>query len=181
MTNPDSVLKSRDITLPTKICIPKAKVFPVVTYGCESWTVKKAECWRIDACGAREDFWKSLRQQGDQTSQSSGRSTLIIHWKVWGWSWRSSIFIIWCKQMTHWKSPWCWERLRTGEEGVRGWDGWMASLGDMEVQGSLACCSPWSRKELEKTGQLNNKRKFNSRWIIPHQPKKTEKQRQRNY
>ena len=44
MTNPDSVLKSRDITLPTKICIPKAKVFPVVTYGCESWTVKKAEC-----------------------------------------------------------------------------------------------------------------------------------------
>ena len=49
MTNLDSVLKSRDITLPTKVCIVKAMVFPVVMYGCESWTIKKAECWRIDA------------------------------------------------------------------------------------------------------------------------------------
>ena len=49
MTNLDSILKSRDITLPTKICLVKAMVFPVVMYGCESWTVKKAECRRIDA------------------------------------------------------------------------------------------------------------------------------------
>ena len=49
MTNPDSVLKSRAITLPTKVCIVKAMVFPVVMYGCESWTIKKAECQRIDA------------------------------------------------------------------------------------------------------------------------------------
>ena len=49
MTNLDSILKSRDITLPTKVCLVKAMVFPVVTYGCESWTVKKAECRRIDA------------------------------------------------------------------------------------------------------------------------------------
>ena len=49
MTNLDSVLKSRDITLPTKVRIVKAMVFPVVTYGCESWTVKKAEWQRIDA------------------------------------------------------------------------------------------------------------------------------------
>ena len=49
MTNLDSILKSRDITLPTKICLVKAMVFPVVMYGCESWTVKKAECWRTDA------------------------------------------------------------------------------------------------------------------------------------
>ena len=49
MTNLDSVLKSRDITLPTKVHIVKAMVFPVVTYGCESWTIKKAECQRIDA------------------------------------------------------------------------------------------------------------------------------------
>ena len=48
MTNLDSILKSRDITLPTKFCIVKAMVFPVVIYGCESWTVKKAECQRID-------------------------------------------------------------------------------------------------------------------------------------
>jgi len=49
MTNLDSIFKSRDITLPTKVCLVKAMVFPVVTYGYESWTVKKAECWRIDA------------------------------------------------------------------------------------------------------------------------------------
>ena len=49
MTNLDSIFKTRDITLPTKVCLVKAVVFPVVTYGCESWTVKKAECQRIDA------------------------------------------------------------------------------------------------------------------------------------
>ena len=49
MTNLDSIFKSRDITLPTKVCLVKAMVFPVVMYGCESWTVKKAECQRIDA------------------------------------------------------------------------------------------------------------------------------------
>ena len=49
MTNLDSILKSRDITLPTKVCLVKAVLFPVVMYGCESWTVKKAECRRIDA------------------------------------------------------------------------------------------------------------------------------------
>ena len=49
MTNLDSTLKSRDITLPTKVCLVKATVFPVVMYGCKSWTVKKAECRRIDA------------------------------------------------------------------------------------------------------------------------------------
>ena len=49
MTNLDSILKSRDITLPTKLYIVKAMVFPVVMYGCESWTIRKAECWRIDA------------------------------------------------------------------------------------------------------------------------------------
>ena len=49
MTNLDSIFKSRDITLPTKVHLVKAMVFPVVMYGCESWTIKKAECWRIDA------------------------------------------------------------------------------------------------------------------------------------
>ena len=49
MTNLDSILKSRDLSLPTKVCLVKAMVFPVVMYGCESWTIKKAECWRIDA------------------------------------------------------------------------------------------------------------------------------------
>ena len=57
MTNLDSILKSRDITLPTKVCLVKAMVFPVVMYGCESWTIKKAECQRIDAF---ELCWKRL-------------------------------------------------------------------------------------------------------------------------
>ena len=57
MTNLDSILKSRDITLPTKVRLVKAMVFPVVMYGCESWTIKKAEHQRIDVlnCGVRED------------------------------------------------------------------------------------------------------------------------------
>ena len=71
MTNLDSILKSRDITLPTKVRLVKAMVFPVVMYGCESWTIKKAECRRIDAF----ELWcwktrESLGQQGDQTSPS---------------------------------------------------------------------------------------------------------------
>ena len=57
MTNLDSILKSRDITLPTKVCLVKAMVFPVVMFGCESWTIKKAECPRVNAfnCGVGED------------------------------------------------------------------------------------------------------------------------------
>ena len=72
MINLDSILKSRDITLPTKVRLVKAMVFPVVIYGCESWTIKKAECQRIDAfelwCG--EVSRESLGLQGDQTSPS---------------------------------------------------------------------------------------------------------------
>ena len=70
MTNLDSTFKSRDITLPTKVCLVKAMVFPVVMYGCESRTVKKAECRRIDALnyGFGEDFSESFGLQGDPTS-----------------------------------------------------------------------------------------------------------------
>ena len=70
MTNLDSIFKSRDITLPTKVRVVKAMVFPVVMYGCESWTVKKAECRRIDVfyCGVGEDSRESLGLQGDPTS-----------------------------------------------------------------------------------------------------------------
>ena len=69
MTTLDSIFKSRDITLPTKVHLIKAMVFPLVLYGCESWTIKKAEC-RIDLlkCGVREDSWESLGLQGDPTS-----------------------------------------------------------------------------------------------------------------
>ena len=72
MTNQDSILKSRDITLSIKVCLVKAMVFPVVMYGCESWTIKKPEHRRIDAlnCGVRENSLESLELQGDPTSPS---------------------------------------------------------------------------------------------------------------
>ena len=57
------------------------------------------------------------------------KSVLNIHWKDWCWSWNSNILATWCEELTHWKRPWCWERLKAGGEGDdRGWDGWMASL-----------------------------------------------------
>ena len=82
MTNLDSILKSRDITLLTNFRLVKAMVFPVVMYGCESWTVKKAEHQRIDVnCGIGEDSWESLGLQGHPTSVSKRKSVLNIHWK----------------------------------------------------------------------------------------------------
>ena len=72
MTNLDSIWKSSDITLLTKVHIVKAMVFLGVMYGCESWTIEKAKCQRIDAfnCGAGKDSWESLGLQGDQTNRS---------------------------------------------------------------------------------------------------------------
>ena len=73
MTNLDSILKSRDVTLWTKVHLVKAMVFPVVMYGCESWIIKKAESWRIYAFELqcwRKLFWESLGLQGNQTSKS---------------------------------------------------------------------------------------------------------------
>ena len=97
------------------------------------WATKEAER-RLSTkelmfpnCGAGEDSWESLGQHGDQTSQSQRKSTL--NWKDWCWSWSFSSLATWCKELTHWKRPWCWERLKAGEEvGDRRQDGWMASL-----------------------------------------------------
>ena len=130
MSNLDSILKSRDITLPTKVCLVKAMVFPVVMYGCGSWTVKKAEHQRIDAFELW--FWRRLLRvpwTARRSSQSILKEiSLGVHWKDWCWSWNSSPLATWCKELTHWKRPRCWERLREGGEGEdRGWDGWMAS------------------------------------------------------
>ena len=129
MTNLDGIFKSRD--LPTKVCLVKAMVCPVVMYGCENWTVKKAECQRIDAlnCGVGEDSWEFLRLQGDPTHPFWRRSALGIHWKEWCWGWNSNTLATSYEELTHWKRPWCWEGLGAGGEGDdRGWDGWMASL-----------------------------------------------------
>ena len=77
--------------------------------------------------GVRIDSWESLGQQGDPTSQSKRKSILNIHWKDWCWSWNCNILATWYEEQTHWKRPWCWERLKVGGEGDgRGWDTWMA-------------------------------------------------------
>ena len=79
-------------------------------------------------CGVGEDFWESLRLQGDPTSPSWRRSVLGVHWKDWCWSWNSNTLATLCEELIHLKRPWCWERLRAGGEvDYRGWDGWMAS------------------------------------------------------
>ena len=132
MTNPDSILKSRDITLPTKVCTVKAVVFPVVMYGCESWTVKKAEHQRTDAfelwCWRRllRGPWTARRPNQSLLNEISPDCSL----KDWCWSWSSKpLAMFWCEELTHLKRPWCRERLKAGGEGDdRGWNGWMASL-----------------------------------------------------
>ena len=130
MTNLDSILKSRDFTLPTKVCRVKAKVFLVVMYGCESGTIKKAEHWRSDAfklwCCRRllRVPWTTKRSNQSILKEMNPEYSL----KDWCWNWSSNSLATWCKQPTHWKRPWCWERLRTGGEGCnRQWDDWMAS------------------------------------------------------
>ena len=119
-----------DITSPTKVHLVKAMVFPVVMYGCESWTIKKAESWRIDAF----ELWcwrrlLSVPWTARRSNQSILRkSVLNIHWKDWCWSWSSNTLATWCKNWLIRKRPWCWERLKAGGEGDhRGWGGWMAS------------------------------------------------------
>ena len=129
MTNLDSILKSRDIILLTKVHPVKAMVFPIVMDGCESWTTKQVEHRRIDAfelwCWRR--LWRVPWTARRPTRQSERKSVLNIHWKDWRWS--SNTLATWCEELTHRKRPWCWERLKTGRErDDRGWDGWMVSL-----------------------------------------------------
>ena len=101
MTKLDSILKNWDITLPTKVCLVKAMVFPVVMYGCESWTIKKAEHWRIDAfelwCWRRllRVPWTARRSHQSILKES----VLNIHWKDWCWSWNSNTLATWCKEL----------------------------------------------------------------------------------
>ena len=129
--NLDSILKHRDITLPTKVHLVKAMVFPVVIYGCESWTIKKAEHQRIDAfelwCWRRllRVPWTARRSNQSilkEISPGYSLEGLML-------SWSSNTLVTWLEEPAHWKRPWCWERLKAGREGDdRGWDSWMASL-----------------------------------------------------
>ena len=106
-------------------------------YGCESWNIKKAERRRTDAF----ELWcwrRLLRVPG--TARRSNRSILKktilnIHWKDWCWSWSPNVLATWCKELTHWKRPWCWARLKgmTEDEMV----GWHHELDGHEFEQAL--------------------------------------------
>ena len=126
MINLDIVLKNRDITLPTKVSIVKSIVFSVVMYGCESWIITKAECQRTDAfelwCWRRllKVPWSTRRSNQwilEEINPEYSLEGLMLKLKL-------QYFATWCEEMTHWKRPWCWERLKAGGEGDdREWDG----------------------------------------------------------
>ena len=99
------------------------------SHGCESWTIKKAKHWRIDAF----ELWcwrRLLRVPWTTRSNQSAlkKSSLNIRWKDWCWSWSSNTLATWCEELTQQQRPWCWERLKArGEGDDRVQDSWMAS------------------------------------------------------
>ena len=129
MTNIDSILKSRDITLPAKVHLVKAMVFSLVMYGCESWTIRKAECQRSDAFELW--CWRRLLRV-PWTARISNQSILreiSPEYSLEGLMLKMNTLATWCKELTHRKRSWCWESLKArGERDNRGWDCWMASL-----------------------------------------------------
>ena len=161
MINLDSIFKSRDITVPTKVHLVKAMVFPVVMYGCESWTVKKAEQWRIDAF----EMWSWRRLlRVLWTARRSNQfilkeiSPMGVHWKDWCWSWSSKTLGTSCEEWTHWKRLWCWEGWGGGEGTTEDeMVGWHHRLDGHEFEWTpgLVCCDSWGCKELDTTEQLN--------------------------
>ena len=157
--------------MPTNAHKVKAMVFPIVRYRWKSWTIKKAECWRIDLfelwCWRMEKMLKSpldckeiqpVNPKGNQPWIFSGRTD-------------AEAPILWppdSKGWLIWKDPdagkdWGQEKKGMTEDEMVGWHHWLdghefeQTLGDGEGQGGLACCSPWDHKELDVTGWLNNK------------------------
>ena len=159
VTNLDSILrKSRDISLPTKVCLVKAMVFPVVMYGCESWSIKKAEHWRIDAfelwCGRRLLRVPWTKRRSNQWILKGNQSWIFIGMTD------TETPILWPSDAKNWligKDPdsgkdWRQEEKGTTEDEIAGWLHWLnghefeQAPGAGEGQGSLACFSPWSGK-----------------------------------
>ena len=134
MTNIDSILKSRNITLPTRVCLVKAMVFLVVIYGCESWTIKlSAEELMFLNCGVGEDSWESLGLQGEPTSPFWRRSALAVLWKEWCWSWNSSTLATSWEEWLIGKDSdagrhWGQEEKGMTDDEMAGWHHWLDGL-----------------------------------------------------
>ena len=168
MTNLDSILKSRDITLPTKFCIVKAMVFLVVMYGCDSWTIKKAEHQRTDAfelwCWrrllrvlwtARRSNHSILKEIGPEYSLEG--LMLNLKFQYFGHiMWRTDSL---GKTLMLGKIEGGrrrgWQRLRWLDGITDLMDMSLRKLGIGDRQGGLVCCSPWGRKELDTIEWLN--------------------------
>ena len=114
--------------MPTKVHLVKAMVFPIVMYGCKSWTLKESwapKNWCLWTVVLEKTLESPLNCREIQPVHPKGNTL----WKNWCWSWNSNTLATWCKELPHLKRPWCWERLKVeGEGDDRGWDGWMASL-----------------------------------------------------
>ena len=164
MTNWDNVLKSRDITLPTKVRLVKATVFSSTHV--QMWELDHKEGW----APKNRCFWTVVLEKTLESPLDCKEIKLINTNGNQSWLFTGGTYVeaealtFWPPDLSHWKSLWCWERLKAGgERNDRGWDGWMASLtqstgvcpGDGDGQGNLACCSPWSCKESDMTEQLN--------------------------
>ena len=164
MINLDSILKSRDITLPTKAHIVKPTVFPVVMYGSESWTIKKAECWRIVAF----ELWCCRRLlRVPWTARRSNQSILkeISFWIFIGRTdAEAETPVLWPPHANSQLigKDWCWERWKAGGEGDnRGWNDWMASL----TQWTWVWVSSGSWWWTGKTGVLQSMGSQSRTWL----------------
>ena len=168
MTNLDSIFKSRDITLPAKVGLVKAMVFPVVMYGCESWTIKKAKCQRVDAfelwCWRRllRAPWTTRRSNQSilkEISPGCSLKGLMLKLKL-------QYFGLLMQRADSLEKTLMLGgvggKKRRGRQRMRWLDvitdsghgfGWTPGVGD--GQGGLACCSSWGRKESDTTDGLN--------------------------
>ena len=168
ITNLDSILKSRDIVLPTKVCLVKAMVFPVVMYGCESWTMKKAECHRTDAFGLwcwrrllRVPWIARISNQSILKEISPGCSLEGLMLKLKLQYFGHLIWGVDSLEKTDAGRDWGQEEKGTTEDEMAGWHhwfdthefGWTPGVGD--GQGGLACCDSWGLKESDTTERLN--------------------------
>ena len=168
MTNLDSILKSREITLSTKVYLVKAMVFPVVMYGCESWTIKKAECWRIDVselwCWRRllRVPWTARRSNQyilKEISPGCSLEGLKLKLKL------QYFGHLMCRADSFEKTLMLGKiegrKRRMTEDEMVGWHHWLnghkfeQTPGVGDGQGGLVCCSPWGREESDTTEWLN--------------------------